>query len=717
MRKQYSLILMLTVFLSTSFSFQRINNFSSTISVYDFESQGDTLYVASSGGVYVFIKSSGTGYLLPSDNNSPDPTTTALFLQDKQKLWYGTNQGYLCKRTPPDNKTTVTTYNSYFSSQWKITGLELYGKYLFVASNKGLSVFDTEKGYAEKSASKFGNMTTSAVNALKVYNDTLFIGLDQGIAKLSVKTIDAVNFSDPRIWEIDQVTLKPVHSFTIYNNICKPFSDYSDLFQGKFIYSSDSSLYWDSSVLSSFNSKITALKVTGEKECWIGTEEDYFYLWNGASLTQYKIPGPTQASINKVFVDHTGKMWFLPYANGNVKILPWWLGIGSFDNNSWTLYNLYTTPSFDGLNDNPDNRAIIETPDNRVWFGTSGGQVKTYTPASNSWRIYHVNSLSESSFYAGNQNDRWGKSDAFAIDSSGYLWISSWKNKGGSLICYDYRYEPDDSKRDNPEQAHYRRFFSDNDDYNFTCINVDKQGNILIGDENGRIIVFRHNGNPLRDGITVLTKFNTYAKVYDAVTSVDDSTRIVTADGLYVFNSQKLSITKNEDFNMKVRTIEAESDSVVWIGTSGDGLTRYDVTSKDHSTFTIANGLISNEIKDISFDKKNGHLWVATDLGFSMIDVGYVLDRSPTVKDIEIYPNPYSKSKMAQYPITIRNVSHNGKIAIYSVDGRLIAKPRLQRQGNGSSYIWEPETNITPGVYRVIIHGSQSCSKLLLVSP
>jgi len=110
------------------------------------------------------------------------------------------------------------------------------------------------------------------------------------------------------------------------------------------------------------------------------------------------------------------------------------------------LYNNRNYPELGNLNDNPQNRAIHQTKDGRLWFGTSGGQIKTYTPANDSWKIYHVNSNDNKRFYVRNNPEGWGKTDAFAQDSSGYFWISRWHNDGGSLICYDLKYDPDDSQ-------------------------------------------------------------------------------------------------------------------------------------------------------------------------------------------------------------------------------------------------------------------------------
>ena len=742
MKTKFCKVILIAVILhGFAFSFERITNFASCITVYDFESSGDNLYVASSGGIYVFNKATKTGHLLPSNTRSPDPFTTSLCLQGNQTLWSGTNQGYLNKRTPPEDLSSISTFSSYFSAQWKILDLVAYGKYLLIASNKGISFFDTKKGYTQKSASKFGTLSSSQVNVIKVYNDTLYAGLDQGVAKVYIGNnhIDSINTFDPGTWILDLETVKPVKSF-VYDNGCKAFSSYADISNGQIINSYNTDLSFENNEVK-LPSRITALKVTGPNECWIGTQDDYFFLWNGSSLTRFEIPGPTMPSINRIFTDHTGKMWFLPQVDGINP--PWWIGIGSYENGLWKLYNSNNYPSFGVLNDNPENSAIIETRDNRVWFGTSGGQVKTYTPADDSWRIYHVNSNDVGSFYAGNSSDRWGKCDAFAIDSSGYLWISSWYNDYGSLICYDNRYEPDESKS-NPQDAHFRRFFPGRAN-NFTCINVDKQGKILVGDENGKVFVFKHDGNPLVTGIDTISTFTieNNAKVQDAINvseypsgssnfeagmQIGNHVKVITSNGIYdyvdsikYFNSTPIfgsRLTQDENFSTKVRTVEAENDNILWIGTAGEGLIRYNRSSNAMETFTTAQGLISNDIRSISFDKSSGYLWIATDVGFSRMDVGYTLDKKLKASDVEIFPNPYSKSKMGQNSVCIRNVPSGGNVVIFNTSGQLIAKPKLVRQGDGAFYSWKPDQALIPGTYIVAMkNGNRSGSKVLMITP
>ncbi len=709
-------------------------NFSSTITVNDIEQKGNNLFVASSGGLYVYNLENSSGRILPNDNNSPDPNITALCFENDQSLWYGTNNGFLVNRKLPIEKGSVASYRNYFSSKWKILDLAKYGKYLFVASNKGISVFNTEAGYAEKSATKIGNFTSPQINVIEIFNDTLYCGSNEGTTILSLKNgISKINFFDPSIWKVYDSTTMQVKSFSVVNNRVIPNSGFSYIVNGQVFSTSGSTIVNNTSDTIDFPSKITCLKYHNGDEFWVGTAEHYFYRWNSKELVQYPIPGPTQQTVNRIFVDNTGKVWYLPQVDGINP--PWWIGIEAFENNSWKLYNNINYPEFGILNENAQNRAIHQTNDGRIWFGTSGGQIKTYTPANDSWKIYHVNSNDNTRFYVRNNHEGWGKTDAFAQDSSGYLWISRWRNDGGSLICYDSRYDPDDSKTD-PVDAHFISILPGRS-YNFTMLHVDNEGKIIAGNEDdGRIVILKHNGNPLGSGIeTVASETIANATILDAVNIYDkeqipqgaihsNNVFIVSTNGLYRYNDTTTSLHFNhslkkvDEFGTNITSIEKENDSIFWISTDGDGLLRYDLSSKQIQTFTTAHGLISNTINWLSLDKKNGYLWIGTDIGVSRMDIGYSINKKPDVSDIQIYPNPVSLSKSGNPMVSIRNVPIGGSISIFSADGQLVAKPKEQRKENAALYTWNISPDLVPGIYFVMIrNGKQSGMKRIMVTP
>lgn len=701
---------------SSLFSFERFTNYGSTIRVNQFDSDKNNLYVASSGGIFVLNRSTLLGSLLPNNNFSPDPNITAAFLSNNG-VWTGSYNGFLTKRSSDLN--VLVSNAAYSSAQWHILGINQYGKYLLIASNRGISFFNTEKGLAEKNATKFGSLSTSQVNVIKVFRDTLYAGTDQGIAKLYLGSNLDKNFYDPSIWTIDTNVTKPVKSILFRNGTYQTFSKSATSYNGGIIHAEGTELFHDSALIADLRDTVSTIYVDDQNVCWIGTVDHYFYRWDGKDITHFQIPGLSISSINKIYVSSSGTLWLLPQSADD----SWWVGIEKFTGTSWKLYKAEELPG-GKLSDGPYNQAIIETPDKNVWFGLSGGNVRRYSPEQNSWQLYCVRPRDYSKFYEGGC-DNWGKTDAFAIDSNGYLWLSSWDEYKGapSLICYDYRKTPDNSQVQ-PEDAHFRKFFPSNTTegaLTFRSIVVDNENRIIAGSEGkdgGKVIILTYDENPLRDGVRVEKMFNGVGTVHDAALASDGTVFVVTSTGLHDLDPAEEKLNTNDLFGINLTSIESENGRVFWIGTSGDGLIRYDMTTDEKSTISIAQGLLSNQIRDLAFDKENGALWIATDIGLSKMDLGYKVEKDISKKDIEVFPSPFSKTKSSTKTIFFRNIPSESKVSVYSMDGRLVAKPEMIRQGNGAIYEWKPGTKILPGPYFVAIgNGSVTTTKKLLIVP
>ncbi|NLE02017.1 MAG: hypothetical protein GX640_19310, partial [Fibrobacter sp.] len=655
----------------------------------------------SSGGLYILDINKGVGKLQSVTSTSVDPYITALCRDHKNNLWYGTSQGRLVKINPNNSLTLI---NSYFSVHWSISSIISYKNYLIIGTNNGVSFFNTNTMLSEKSASLFGNSSTSKVNALAVLKDTLFIGIDVGIAKVLIA--DSVNLSDPSVWIIDTSGVKPVNSFVVSSNKVSPNSGKSVLFKNKILSSNQNLLISGNQVVLTLPSKITSLKVDGVR-CWIGTELDYFYFWDGQNAIQLSIPGMTFTPVSKLLVDHNGYLWVLPRLSENGL---WQIGIGVFRGDAWSVYSPVSLPLMGTFGGNTDHSALIESRHSkdgetewRIWAGTSSGHVKQYKPEINVWSKYcnFVQHAGDGKFYHVTDcpsSPDWAKCDAIAQDSSGYIWMSIWKNPSfstsyGAILCYDERYEPDPAQN-NPEQAHYRRFFKpgeDGYDENYRCMIVDMYGNIIAGGgtDKGRITVITHKGNPLRNGVTVKLYKELDAKIYDMTTTSDGITRIVTSKGMFLYNGYTNDITpSDEEFGAGITVIKAEDQSVLWYAIPGEGLIRHDLSNGERTVFSSAQGLISTQIFDIALDKKNGYIWVGTDAGLSRLSIGYKVSEKNSKSTILAYPNPFIKSRHSQ--VYFKNIPSSGSVHIYTTDGRFLADAVLVRKGDqGAFFTWK----------------------------
>ena len=389
-------------------------------------------------------------------------------------------------------------------------------------------------------------------------------------------------------------------------------------------------------------------------------------------------------------------------------------------------------------------RGACEDPLGRMWFGTPGGTIKRYDRNSDSWLQYYIGCSTwgvgdfcpQQCIFLTNQ---WEKDDAIACDSTGFLWFGSFLNLAGSLTCYDPRYDPpcppDTSLP--PEVKHYRYFFPADDlNHHFGnpgCICVDAANEIIEGDGtggNGGIIVVSHDGHPLTDGIQIKAFFSGYGEVFDAATTRDTLTYIATSTGFYTYNPKAASLlsglwvrtamssalTLIDSTLNGVRAVELEDEGVMWLGTIDSGLIRYDLSNNSKTVINEIQGLLSNHIWDLSIDRANGYLWIASERGVSRYALGYNVGK-PNIGTAFVYPNPFSKRR--HHEMVFEKLPSSSTVSICTVSGALIATiSPVANSTYGSTCVWNPPAAIVPGLYLYFVQSAAGNSRgKIIVTP
>jgi ligand-binding sensor domain-containing protein len=730
-------------------SFNRFVNYTASNCINAIAVDNGNLMVGTTGGLYSYNRSSGTGTLYSDPTFFPDPDITSLCLDGNQTLWQGTLKGYVYKRPRSDRQSVIS---SYFMSGWSINALGSIGKYLIVGADKGCSIFDTERLVATKNATNFGSaIPNPQVNAIAVFRDTLLLGLERGIGKLHLgsRTLADTNFFDPSIWIIDTTDPSPVKSFAVQENGYRALRIVGAVFKNQIISSQPTSsddtargeVFADGVSALTLPSIVTTITSDGTHECFIGTKTDYFFIWDGTTSRNCTIAGPSFTKADRVFVDHDGAAWVCPEIVSRSAMNPWWEGISVFRNRLWQIYSPAQYPTMGPMNGNKDFRGVAEDRYGHMWFGTPGGHLKRYDRSSDSWQKYCVYAQD----FGGGKflqalvcppgNFDWGKCDAVASDSTGFLWIADWNNFLGSLICYDPRYMPDPSAQD-PVSAHYRHFWPTDDpnhSLNIGLLCVDVANNIIAGSDDGKIIVFSHNGTPLRDGITIKHVYQNMGIALDAVSTPDTLTRIVTSTGLYTYDPlldslkggvcvryRKPDMDTVIDGTLKeIQAVEAENEQILWFGSGSKGLIRYDIANKSSMIIDQTQGLLSNYIQDLSLDKKNGYLWVASDRGVSRYSIGYPVGEQKNAGTPSVYPNPFSKRRHQE--IVFEKLPAKSRVVIYSVGGSFVAALSPQdSSSSGAVCAWKPAQAIVPGIYLYTVRsgsGAKNTQGKFIVTP
>jgi ligand-binding sensor domain-containing protein len=700
----------------------KITNYAQTNKINSFQVSNGKLVVFTGGGVYTLDLKTG-GY--SSEFGSiefPDPNMTASCIDDDGTIWVGSSNGYLNSWDPQKLKWNGLV-NSYQSAGWKITSMIPYGPYLIIGSSKGLSLFDRKEKRAKKNASKFADYTVTEVNALAISKDRLYVGLDKGVVYIdNVSTkLNSYNFFDPGIWKTDSSRYGSTKSFLTIGDSLHVFSQPAIVYNGMLLQAkSDSLVFGDSLVVLRTASPVTYLKIIGS-DCWIGTEKDYLYKYNGSETRQIKFQGPTFQDVVGIAAGIGGRVFILPAAS--LAEGEFWRGFQEFRNNSWYVYNTSNTPDMGPMPGNPKTKAIIKSREGDIWIGTDGAHCKRYTNSTNSWSQYCTYSKggSQGKSYCGPvcPGEPWAKSDAIAQDSSGFIWVGCWKNEDGSLVCFDPANKPDPTFH-GTQQAHYRRFFPIGDPNkadDIELLHVDIFGTIFVANSTPNLMILRHNGNPIRDSVNIVNTISSLGSFSDAASFQSGITYFLTTSGLYSYNPVTMNVEKVENLSSGIVAIEPEEDNILWYASTSDGIVRYDLLNKERlSTFGKIDGLVSTAVKSMSLDRENGVMWIATDQGVTRLSIG-VKSQLPDVKKSVVFPVPFRKSR--NKTINFHFVSPKAEIMVYSLHGTLVGKPiKTINNSYQAQFAWTVPANVSPGTYYYIIKDGESSAKgRLLITP
>jgi ligand-binding sensor domain-containing protein len=718
---------------------ENIASYSSPVTVNAFFRWGDTLWAASSGGLVVHDLGSNRREIISNSRIFPDLNLTALCRDAQGNLWIGSRKGYLYRRTP---RGQFTVYSNYKISDWGILCLYGYDDLVVVGSNRGVSLFDPVKGVAVRNATSIGNFANPRVNTIEAFGDALFLGCDEGMAyldSLDVVPLAQRNLYDPGIWKTrpgpegrrvvsivnDGDSVKP------YSTPAAVFPDFRFSFRDVVFEVADSGwIKWmystrrDSIRIYSPGGGILKLYNEDDKRLWIGMEDLFYWSLNLESdtLEQYRFDGFTLRRASRVIAGEDGNMWFLPvvpYPN-----ISWHHGIYRFDGRSWYRYNENAQPGQFGYIGDGSALGGAAGRGGTFWAGTSGANVKHIDPARNTVKQLIVGDRAFSNVgYLTNGDGEivWGKVDALAVDTGGYLWVSIYDCNYGSLLCYDPRYLPVPSEPD-PAKAHFRRFFTEPPfkTTNITGLSVDANNRIFAYDgSQDRLTVFRPAVNPLAGGIAIDTVYDRFGTVSAMEPGGDGAMYIAGMGGLRRFPAGSAKVEDvDSTINSTVTGMSgvAIQGNVFWIGTLTSGVLRYDLDKGEKRWIDEAAGLPSNNVLSIALDRKNGRLWAVTDEGVSQIDAGREV-KAASGAQTRVFPNVFSVSGRTQgvRHVTFAGLEPRSAVAVYALNGVLVARINAEQfAGDEWRAFWTPKRTLAPGTYITVVRPSGKKAKIIL---
>ncbi|MBK8500977.1 MAG: response regulator [Saprospiraceae bacterium] len=263
-------------------------------------------------------------------------------------------------------------------------------------------------------------------------------------------------------------------------------------------------------------------------------------------------------------------------------------------------------------------QVMLEDHRGQIWIGTSHGGLLHFDHASRSFINHKL--ISEEILAQESKNIR-----AIFEDSRQRLWVGT---NGAGIY---FRNKDEDSFHNLSDDPNVNGRLESEVIYS---IAEDNNGNIWIGTENGGLSVYSSSNEVVRtykhDGKdeNSLSTNSIHSLLKDQkgniwIGSFNEGVDLVNIDAEKFIHYRPKSDPNSLNHD-KVLTIYEGSDSMIWIGTDGGGLNRYDPVSDDFSFITHRSGdplsLCGDYVLSIC-EMKNGELWVGTwGTGISVFD-------------------------------------------------------------------------------------------------
>ena len=551
------------------------------------DSKGDLWIGTANGGVNRYVISEDKFY--PYLNSFDDPLSisdnniTALFEDSDSNIWIGTNSGLnrFVRKSNTFIRFSLNSVNALSLNGSSITAIcEDKENNLWVGTHKGLFKYNLKdnRGFSQidnlNTDPASPSVTTSTPGTTRPGSSTTPVAAD---------------------------TPTPGTAATPYgNNVTCLYIDHSgSLWVGTF----DQPLKRYDNKSETFitypntSKAVSSIYEDPDNNLWIGSIYMSLRVLNLNTNSASQIAYTKNDIINVLYKDNTGILWIGTSFRGTL------------------IYN-QSSNRFSRWLDDPYNpnvvMSVVEDRDGTLWVGTYGNGLKHFNKKRDEVKTYRHNANDPRTISS-------DKIFSLCITSDGVLWIGT---IGAGLNYYDkstgmfqkyMQHSPIDLKG-----------LSNND---ITALYETSNGNLLIGNVRGGIDILNR----------ITTTFSHYYPAEQVPNSIGGGKSVTvfhedkqgtiwagTLDGLKYLNRQSKSFInynlnpepKGKAFNYKGITSLLFADSVIWIGTSRNGLLKFTPGSTSITSYTANDGLPDNVVLSILPDNA-GNLWLSTNNGVS----------------------------------------------------------------------------------------------------
>ena len=547
-------------------------------------------------------------------------TVQCSFKDHKNRLWFGTDVGLNLYDHKKDKFKRISL--SEFTEPGTNISIRSLAEdnngNLFVGTFElGLFKINLESFKVEKILSQEPNISTPiTIHSLQSDADgKIYAGTDRGLKEFDAKT-NTLKLSKFNTKKGMESILQSIQYILIANNNLWVGTISNGLFKINKI-NNEENQFIKIDHFSISENRILSIINLSDGTLMCSTENDGLFHLNpdGQIINHYlanktDVKGIVANSIWYLFLDRKERIWISYYNSG----------IGIYDK----LYDKFK--DIESLHNNSNSlqigsvTAIVKDQSGNFWVGLDGGGIDVFNPELN--QFTHINS-SENNVISGLTNDY---IESLFIDSNQNIWAGSWskglfllkkgskkfinytiENTGGSLSSNNIISIAEDSEGTIWFASWDKGIHSYNPNTNtFTHHKSEPFLKYGIPDSYARKVLFDKKGN---------LWVTTISKGLFKIKKLEDDT----------FSVVSMAARMSEEFNNQASfnhgmSLYEGSDGLIWIGTRGAGLCKYNPDADTFTWYNKLNGLEAINITGIIEDL-NGNIWLSTHSGITKFDM------------------------------------------------------------------------------------------------
>lgn len=730
MKKNIVLIVVSLSFL-TSFpqDILKMENFTSMRNLSDAIFFDNGFWCASNGGVFFYDLENNDFIKLQKSNGLGGANILTLDSDKQGKIWFGSNDGFIDVYNPNTKsiKKITDIINSNITIK-RINNISIFGDTAFVSTSFGLSLININNYSFYDTYFKFGNLPTNLEVNYSFKDDLIYLATPNGLA---VQKPGTVNLTDPESWNI-YTTSNGLPSNNVIqigkyknevivltsNGLAKksdstwqlliPSLTSQDKISSFFIKQDSLFLNLNNYLFVWTNNNLIQLSNTylDNSPKIIDVNENGFYLTSNNGLmniarngeVNYFFPnGPKANIVSDMNIDINGNLWV---ASGTDVT-----GVGFYKYNGidWQNYDLNTNPEFLS---NSFFR-VYSAPDGKVYLGNWG---KGFVELLNDNAIKVFNAFN-TDLVGISKDINFLVIPGLGLDSKNNLWILNYgaaNRKNISVLTPDSVWYHFENPANFNSDVHSRLLIDQYDTKWFVATGTGK--GLYFLNDNGTLI----NTNDDNYGYLGSTNGLNSNDIYSLALDQRGELWVGTSSGMNVITNPNIAVNGSANqfrissvFTLRQQTINCVAIDAInrkWVGTNqGVLVVSPDGTQLIH-TFDIKNSpILSDEIKSITIDQKNGIVYVGVDGGITAF---YTAAKSPqeNFTSLNLYPSPFIIGD-SKNNLTIDGLIRDSEIKILNITGKLIR--HFETLGGKISF-WDGRDSegnfVNTGIYLIVAY-------------